>query len=289
MTAPGGARYTLLAIVFSILWAGAFIAIKLALLGFPPLTLQASRFLVAGVGLLAIARLLGRPFPARADDWRAIVVLGLLNHAFYLGVTTFAIQRMSAGMAAVLASTNPVMLALVAPWALGERMGAMKAGGLALSYAGVVWVMWTRVGPENEPLAMALFLVAVGFLVSGTIAFKRLAPSLDRLVLTGGQLLLAGIVLTVPAALAERATDVQLTASVLLGQGYLIVGVSWIAILIWFWLLDHGDASRASAWFFLNPILGLVLGAVLLGESLDGNDLLGAAGVAAGIYLVQRG
>jgi drug/metabolite transporter (DMT)-like permease len=287
--APSGAKYPLLAITFSILWAGAFIAIKLALLGFPPLTLQASRFLVAGAGLLLFARALGRPFPARSDDWRAIVVLGLLNHALYLGVTTFAIERMSAGMAAVLASTNPVMLAFVAPWALGERMGLTRAAGLALSYAGVVWVMWSRVGPDNQPLAMALFLVAVGFLVSGTIAFKRLAPTLDRLVLTGGQLLVAGIVLTAPALLAEDWTDVQLTPAVALGQLYLIVGVSWIAILTWFWLLDHGDASRASAWFFLNPILGLVLGTLLLGEPLDGQDLLGAAAVAAGIWLVQRG
>ncbi|MBI1736202.1 MAG: DMT family transporter [Candidatus Rokubacteria bacterium] len=289
LSAPvSAARYTGLAIGFSILWALAFIAIKIALLGAPPLTLQASRFLVAGAGLLAIALALGRRLPARADDWRAIVLLGLLNHALYLGVTTFAIQRMSAGMSAVLASTNPVMLALVAPWALGERMGAMKTGGLALSYAGVVWVMWSRVGPENQPGAMALFLVAVGFLVTGTIVFKRLAPALDRLVLTGGQLLVAGIVLAVPAALFERWSDVELSAPFLLAQGYLIVGVSWIAILIWFWLLDHGDASRASAWFFLNPILGLLLAALLLGESLDAHDLVGAAGVAAGIYLVQR-
>jgi drug/metabolite transporter (DMT)-like permease len=271
-----------------VLWAGAFIAIKIALLGSPPLTLQASRFLVAGAGLLLIARALGRRLPRRADDWRAVVILGLLNHALYLGVTTFAIQRMSAGMAAVLASTNPVMLALVAPWALGERMSVMKAGGLALSYAGVVWVMWSRVGPDNQPAAMALFLVSVVFLVSGTIAFKRLEPALDRLVLTGGQLLVAGLVLAAPAMLAERWTDVQLTGTFALAQGYLIVGVSWIAILIWFWLLDHGDASRASAWFFLNPILGLLLAALLLGESLDAQDLLGAAAVAGGIYLVQR-
>ena len=289
MTAPSAARYTVLAITFSILWAAAFIAIKVALLGSPPLTLQASRFLIAGVGLLAIAMALGRRLPVRAEDWRAIVVLGLLNHALYLGVTTFAIQRMSAGMAAVLASTNPVMLALVAPWAIGERIGPVKAVGLALSYAGVVWVMWSRVGPDNQPGAIALFLLAVGFLVSGTIAFKRLAPALDRLVLTGGQLLVAGLVLAVPAALAESWTDVRLTVPFVLAQGYLIVGVSWIAILIWFWLLDHGDASRASAWFFLNPILGLLLATLLLGESLDRHDLLGAAAVAGGIYLVQRG
>ena len=88
---------------------------KVALLDAPALTLQALRFLVAGLGLLAVAGALGRARPRHGDDWRAIVLLGLLNHALYLAATTFAIDRMSAGMGAVLASTNPVMLALVAP------------------------------------------------------------------------------------------------------------------------------------------------------------------------------
>lgn len=261
---------------------------KLALTGAPPLTLQASRFLVAGAGLLAVAAALRRPWPRTPGEYRAIVALGVLNQALYLGVTTFAIDHMSAGMGAVLASTNPVMLALVAPWALGERLGPVKRAGLAISYAGVVWVMWSRVGPDNEPWAMALFLVAVAFLVGGTIAFKRLAPRTDRVVLIGGQLLFAGAVL-VPFALAfEPWREVRVTPAFLLGQGYLIVGSSWIAMLLWFWLLDHGDASRASAWFFLNPILGLAFGALLLGEALSASDVIGAAGVAFGIWLVQR-
>ena len=262
---------------------------KVALVDAPALTLQAIRVLVAGGGLLAIAGALGRAMPRRAGDWRAIVLLGLLNHALYLGATTFAIDRMSAGMGAVLASTNPVMLALVAPWALGERLGSVKIAGLAASYAGVCWVMWNRVGAENRPEAMALFLLAVVFIVAGTIVFKRLAPACDRLVLTGGQLLVAGVALALPAFAFEPWTAVRWTLPFLASQGYLIFGVSWIAMLIWFWLLDHGDASRASAWFFLNPILGLVFGAWLLGEALGVHDLIGAAGVGLGIALVQRG
>jgi drug/metabolite transporter (DMT)-like permease len=58
---------------------------------------------------------------------------------------------------------------------------------------------------------------------------------------------------------------------------------------IWFWLLRHGDATRASAWFFLNPVIGVFLGAAILGEPLRVQDFLGAATVALGIHLVQRG
>jgi drug/metabolite transporter (DMT)-like permease len=59
-------------------------------------------------------------------------------------------------------------------------------------------------------------------------------------------------------------------------------------MLIWFWLLAHGDATRASAYFFLNPVLGLFMGALVLGEPLRGADFAGAAAVALGIWLVQR-
>jgi drug/metabolite transporter (DMT)-like permease len=60
-------------------------------------------------------------------------------------------------------------------------------------------------------------------------------------------------------------------------------------MLIWFWLLRHGEATRASAWFFLNPVIGVFLGAMLLAEPLRAQDFLGAATVAFGIHLVQRG
>src|SRR5438067_1369582 len=93
-----------------------------------------------------------------------------------------------------------------------------------------------------------------------------------------------------PASLAAwRPSAVLLTASFLAAQTYLIVGVSWVGMLIWFWLLRHGDATRASAYFFLNPIFGIFLGALLLGESLHVRDFLGGAVVALGIWLVQRG
>jgi drug/metabolite transporter (DMT)-like permease len=181
-----------------------------------------------------------------------------------------------------------MLLALVAPWTLGEHVTRRTWVGLSLSYGGVLCVMWGRVGVDNQPDAMALFLVCVAFIVSGTIVFKRLAPTSDRLMLTAGQLLVAGIVLAVPAALFERIASVRLTRDFVLGQTYLIVGTSWLAMLLWFWLLDHGDATRASAWFFLNPVLGLLFAAILLGESISGNDVAGTAAVAAGIYLVQR-
>jgi drug/metabolite transporter (DMT)-like permease len=283
------ARYALLALLFCHLWSGAFVAVKIALASSPPLFLMAARFLVAGAALLGWARLTGRRMPAGRTEWGTIVLLGLLNNAVYLGLTAMALRDISAGMGAILASTNPLMLALVAPWFLGERLTARKGLGLLVAFGGVVWVMGTRVGPDNRPAAMALLVLSIAFLVAGTILFKRIRPEQDLLVLNAGQLLAAGLALMVPSVLLESLGTVRLTPSFLAAQAYLIAGVSWVAMGTWFWLLRHGDATRASAWFFLNPVIGVFLGALLLGEPLRAQDFLGAATVALGIRLVHRG
>ena len=103
-----------------------------------------------------------------------------------------------------------------------------------------------------------------------------------------GGLLAAGVALFLPSLALEPIGTVRFTPSFLAAQAFLILGVSCLGMLIWFWLLRHGDASRASAYFFLNPVLGLFLGALLLGEPLRVQDFAGSAAVAIGIYLVQR-
>lgn len=281
------ARYTLLALLFSLLWASGFVAIKIALRDSPPLLLMASRFLVAGAGLLGWAGLRGLALPRTWAGWRPIAVLGLLNNGLYLGLTSLLLVHLSAGMGAVLASTNPLMLAILAPWFLDERLTGRKALGLGVSYAGVAWVMGSRIG-HDDPASMVAWLGCILFLVTATILFKRWRLAHDLVVINGGQLLAAGLALAGPSLAWESMGSVRLTPALLLCQGWLIVGVSIGAMMLWLWLLEHGDASRASAWFFLNPVLGLFLAAVVLGEPLRVEDFLGSAVVGAGIYLVQR-
>lgn len=281
-------RYTALALLFSFIWSSAFIAVKISLQSSPPLFLMASRFLVAGAVLLVYARIRGHRMPRRAREWWPLAALGLLNFGLYLGLTAVALQHLSAGMGAVLASTNPLMLAVLAPWVLGERVGAVKVAGIVTSFAGVVWMMWSRIGNDNRPGAMVLVVISITCLVAGTLLFKRMHLDYDLLVLNGAQLFAAGLFLIVPSLLLEPVGDVRLTPSFLASQAYLIAVVSWIGMATWFWLLRAGDATRASAWFFLNPVLGLLLGALLLDEPLRAQDFAAAAAVAAGIYLVQR-
>ena len=287
MAGVSALRYASLAVLFSLLWASAFVVVKVALRDVPPLFLMASRFLVAGPALLLFAAARGRPMPS-ASQWPVVVLLGVLNYALYLGLTAEALRHLSAGMGAVLASLNPLLVAVVAPWALAERLTVKKVVGLGTSFGGVVWVMRSRLGDDNRPGAMGLVVLATVCIVSAALIFKRLSPDRDLLVLNGGQLLAAGLVLAVPSLAWEPVAEIHLTPTFAAAWLYLIVAISWLAMGIWFWLLRHGDATRASAYFFLNPVFGLFLGAVFLGEPTTVMDVAGSAAVALGIYLVQR-
>jgi drug/metabolite transporter (DMT)-like permease len=280
-------RYAVLAVLFSLLWASAFVVVKIALRDAPPLFLMASRFLVAGPLLLAFAAARGRSMPA-GREWPVIAVLGVLNYALYLGLTAMGLRHVSAGLGAVLASLNPLLLAIVAPWVLDERLTLTKAVGLLTSFGGVAWVMWSRLGDDNRPSGMVLMGLGTVCIVAAALVFKRLAPQRDLAVLNGGQLLAAGVVLIGPSLAWEPVADVRLTPTFVGAWLFLVAGISWLAMGIWFWLLRHGDATRASAYFFLNPIFGLFLGALFLGEPMGAVDFAGSAAVALGIYLVQR-
>ena len=281
--------YVPLAILFSLLWASAFLAVKVALAASPPLFLMGSRFVVAAALLLGYAALRRQTFPAGLRAWGRLAVLGLLNYAAYLGIAAVALRHLSAGMGAVLASTIPLLLAVAGVALLGERLTRLRVGGLGLAFVSVLLMMWSRTSPRDQPSAMALILFANVFYAAGTILFKRWRPAVPAAVLNGAQLLAAGLALLLPSLLLEPVAQVRLVPSFLLAMAYLTFAVSLGAMSIWFFMLRAGDATRASSYFFLNPIFGLLLAALLLGEPLHGLDLVGTAGVAAGIYLVQRG
>lgn len=102
------------------------------------------------------------------------------------------------------------------------------------------------------------------------------------------QLAAAGVVLALPALLVEHPERVRVDGPLLWSFLYLVLGISSAAALLWFWLLERGEASVVSAYYFLTPIFGLGFAAVLLGEQVGPRDLLGLVAVAGGIALINR-
>ena len=252
-----------------------------------PLWAAVLRLLLAG-GILTLwaARRTSRP---TRRDWSFIVAIGVATNVVYLGLLYVALRHLSAGMAAIIASTNPLMLALVAPLLLRERLRRRQVVGLILGFAGVVLIMSLRAGSPTEQFGDELIgILSVSGLVASTILFKRAAFTAALPIVTGLQLLIGALVLVPIAALSEGAPHAHFHASSLAALVYLVLVMSIGASLLWFWLLEHGEASRLSAYYYVTPVLGLVLSWILIREPLHATDLAGAAVVALGIALVAQ-
>ena len=284
-----GALGAFAAILYVFLWASAFVPSRVLARGAPPLTILWIRFLIAGGILLVAARFAGVTFPRDGATWLRLLALGIGGNALYLGLSYIALQHLSAGMGSIIASTNPLLLALVAPALLGEPLTRRKLIGLLLGFSGVILAMWVRAGTQTARLSDVL-LSSTGVLafIASNVVYKRMRTRPHVVVLNGAQLFLAGVALAPVALLREGPPHIVWTAPLSFSLVYLVVVLSVGASMLWFWILQHGEASRVSAYFFLTPVFGLFLGALLLDEQLVPLDGLALAVIATGLWLATR-
>lgn len=275
--------------LFCLTWSSAFAAGKIALADSPPLLLLCLRFLAAGALMLVAAALLGRgPWP-RGRDLAAHVLVGLLGNALYLGLSYSGMVTVSSGLTALIISANPILTAILARPLLGEPLGRRTLLGLALGLAGVALILRHRIGAGAEDAGgVLLVLAALAALSASAVAYKRLKPRGDLLVANGVQMLAAGLALIPIAFGLEDPAAIRWTGSFVAAFLYLLLAASVAAYLLWLWLLGRYSATQASAWHFLMPPLGLLLGWLVLGEPVAVFDLLGIIPVAIGIALVTR-
>jgi drug/metabolite transporter (DMT)-like permease len=247
------------------------------------------RFLVAGGLLLAGAKLARLAIPRDAGTWLRMFGLGVGGNALYLGLTYVALAHLSAGMGSIVASTNPLVVALVAPFVLREPLTGRKLVGLLLGFGGVLLAMHSRAGSgAAQPQDVLLAFVGVLSFVASNILYKRMRERPHPVVLNGAQLACAGVAMIPAALLREGVPHIQWTGPLILSLAFLVLILSVGASMLWFWILTHGEASRVSAYFFLTPVFGLLLSAVLLNEPLGLMDVAGLGVIAAGLSLVAR-
>ena len=283
-----GRTGTALALLYVFLWSSAFVPSRVLSRMGEPLWVLTVRFAIASVLMAVVVVALRRPWPRTRAAWIQIAGYGLLANADAAGCSYEALRDLFGGMGAIMASTNRLLVALVAPALLNEPLTGRKIVGLLLGFGGVLVAMSARAGTQAaRPVDVLLAFVGVVALVGSTLVFKRLKPAEDLLAANTVQLGTASVALLPVAILLEGAPHFPPTAEFVLNLAYLILVMSLGATFLWFWLLRHGEASRVSAFYFLTPIFGLGLGALLLGEPVRPLDGLGLAAVAAGIILVQ--
>lgn len=276
--------------IFVLLWSTGFIGARFGLPYIEPFTFLLIRFLIAAGLLGAIGLALRGPWPGGAAIGHSAVV-GLLLHGGYLGGVFLAIDRgMPAGVSALIVSLQPILTAVIAQAALGERVSGRQWLGLGLGLAGVVLVVGERVlavGIPDQTSALTL-VAAVGALLCttlGTLYQKRHGAGIP---LVGGTLVqyLAAAALMLPLAFAFEARDIVWAPELLFAMGWLVLVLSLGAILLLMFIIRHSSASRTASLFYLVPPATALEAYLLFGERFGLLALCGMALASLGVALV---
>lgn len=281
-------RALLMGLAFAFMWSSAFASARIIVLAAPPLVSLSLRFLISGLIGIAIARTLGQNWNLTPAQWRAILVFGLSQNALYLGLNFVAIQTVEASLAAIIASSMPLLVAF-AGWAFaGERLRPLAIFGLAAGFGGVAIIMGARMSGGVDLYGVGLCVAGAIALTVATLSVRGASAGGGNLLMIVGLQMLVGSAILAGPALAFETFDVTWSWQLAAAFSYTVLVPGLAATWVWFLLVGRIGAVRAATFHFLNPFFGVAVAAVLLGESLGIYDVIGVAIIMAGILAVQR-
>ncbi|ASN85901.1 EamA family transporter [Pectobacterium versatile] len=262
------------------IWGSTYIVTSEILPPDRPFTAALIRVLPAGLLLL----LFTRRFPARRDWWR-VLVLGALNIGVFQALLFVAAYRLPGGLAAVLGAIQP-LLVMVLVWAVDHR--APRLATLWSATIGVVGMAILLLSPQTtfEPVGVAAALLGAVCMATGVWLTRRWQLDLPVLPLTGWQLFLGGLMLA-PVAWVVDAPLPALTLSQYAAYIYLCLAGAVISYGLWFRGITRLPTIAVASLGLLSPLTAVVLGWVLLSQSMTGTAFLGLAIVLASVFAVQ--
>jgi drug/metabolite transporter (DMT)-like permease len=275
-------------LAFALIWSSAFSSARIIVADAPPIASLALRFAISGAVGVIFARMFRQNWHLTRTQWRSVIIFGICQNALYLGLNFVAMQWIEASLAAIIASSMPLIVG-AANWAIfREKLPVMGVIGLMAGFGGVALIMTQRLGGGVDPLGVTLCLIGAVALAVATLTVRGASASGSGgvLMIVGLQMLVGSAVL-LPFALIFETWEVQWSWQLLAAFTYTVFAPGLLATWIWFLLVQRIGATRAATFHFLNPFFGVAIAAAILGERLGWVDILGVTIIAAGILAVQ--
>jgi drug/metabolite transporter (DMT)-like permease len=284
---------TLLAFaIIYFVWGSTFLAIRVGVHEVPPLLLAAMRFLVAGLVLYGWMIARGERSPS-GRQWGSVCLLALLIFVVDYGLLFWAEQRVPSGIAAVMMATIPVFTALSEIFFLGsQRLTFRLALALLIGIGGVAVLMSHSLNLGGAPIdragAVAIIIGATSWSIASVLTRKLPLPP-SKVMNSGAQMLAGGVMLTLAAAtLGEfRHFDPStVSRGAWFSLLYLIVAGSIVGFTAYVWLIHHESPTKVGTYAYVNPVVAVVLGYFLGGESLGLRTILGTLCVLVSVVVI---
>ena len=284
---------TLLAwLLVCIIWSTVWLFIKLGVTDVPPFAFAATRLLMALAILVPIAFLRRPRHPLTPDDRRLIAVSGTMLFTANYALLYWGAQYVPSGLMAVLQAITPACALVVAQWILPEeRITIAKGVGLALGLLGVAVIFADELRLSGAQSAVACLAVttAAFFVAWAYVLVRARGRHLPASTLMTGQIASGAAPLLLLSTVTEgNPLAVHWTASAIAAVVYLTLGGSLLAFWLNYWLMARIGPTRMLLTSILEPLLAVLLGAVVLDERLTGRIALGGALVLVSVALVMR-
>jgi drug/metabolite transporter (DMT)-like permease len=283
-------QQTVFLIIFLVLvWGINWPLSKYALDYMPPVLFSGVRTLLGGVLLLVAAIPRYRRLRFK-ETWFIYVVSAIVNVVLYYGLQTIGIQYLPAGLFSAIVFLQPVLVGIFSWLWLGELMNGLKVTGLVLGFAGVGVISSGASGASGN-ISIAGVLLALGSALSwalGTIYVKKSSAKVDNIWLVTLQLMIGGLFMTGLGSVTESWSDVEWSGGFIASLLFISIFVIALGWLVFYKLMDSGEASKVASYTFLIPLVAILIGTIFLHEPFTFTLLIGLVFVLCSIYMVNR-
>jgi drug/metabolite transporter (DMT)-like permease len=292
MNAPSRTAFITAFATIYLVWGSTYLGIRVAVETLPPFLMAGARFLVAGgvlTGWLAVTR----GFRATARQWRDHAVIGTFLLLGGNGLVAWAEQFIPSGLTALLIGSQPLIMVLTEwAWRGGHRPSAVTGVGLLLGFAGVAWLAapWESARGGGLDLGgVTAILAGCVFWAFGSIYGRRVRVPAEPLTASALQMLGGGVALMLTAfAHGDFAgfSPAAVSARSWLAFLYLILMGSLVGFSTFVWLMKHSTPARVSTYAYVNPLVAVFLGWLILGEPITTRTLAAAAVIVVSVAVI---
>ena len=279
-------------VTLATVWGGSFLFNAILVAELPVITIVAIRVTVAALALWGFARVTGRKIPTTPQVWGALLILGVLNNAIPFSLIVQGQTQITSGLASILNATTPLFTILVAGFFLtDERFNRLRVLGVIVGFLGVILM----VGPEALGGLGAYFwaqLCALGAALSYGFAsvfgrrFREL--KVDPVMVATGQVTMSSLVLWPIALWIDGPQDILgLSFNAAASMFGLAVLCTSFAYIVYFLILERAGATNISLVTFLVPISAIILGVLVLGESIFIKEIIGMTLIGLGLAIID--
>lgn len=275
-----------------LLWGTTYLAIRIALESIPPMLLGGLRFAAAGALMLAWFAARGERMP-RHREWPGLALLGVLLIALGNGGVVWAERTVPSGLTAVLVASIPFWMIGVERFASSDHEGLPpgRVIGLLVGFAGIAVLVWPelRVSDGNGFVigVVATQVACLGWAVGSSYSRRR-SHGESVLVTAAAQMLTGGVAMLTAGTLRGEWSQLALTSRTGAAFAYLVLFGSIVGFSAYAYALKHLPVSTVSLYAYVNPVIAVALGTVVLGEPFSPRLAVAGCVVLIGIALVRR-